>query len=112
MKIEDILQALPSKQDIASAVGLEARSSPIGDMLTAFAIFGTGMILGAGLALLFAPKAGQEIRHDIAEKVGAIGEHLHAQAPQPATSTIRSCRAWFKLKAMVWIGTAVPVDCS
>ena len=53
-------------------------------MLAAFAIFGTGMILGAGFALLFAPKAGHEIRHDIAEKVGAIGEHLRAQAPQPA----------------------------
>lgn len=87
MKIEDILQALPSKQDIASAVGLEARSSATGDMLTAFGIFGTGMILGAGLALLFAPKAGHEIRHDIAEKVGEIGEHLRAQVPQPATST-------------------------
>jgi hypothetical protein len=84
MKIEDILAALPSKEDIASAVGLEARNSTTGDMLTAFAIFGTGMILGAGLALLFAPKAGHEIRHDIAEKVGEIGEHLRAQAPQPA----------------------------
>ena len=84
MKIEDILQALPSKEDIASAVGLEARSSATGDMLTAFGIFGTGMILGVGLALLFAPKAGHEIRHDIAEKVGEIGEHLRAQAPQPA----------------------------
>jgi hypothetical protein len=83
MKIEDILRALPSKEDIASAVGLEARASTTGDMLTAFGIFGTGMILGAGLALLFAPKAGHEIRHDIAEKVGEIGEHLRAQAPQP-----------------------------
>jgi len=84
MKIEDILQALPSKEDIASAVGLQTRSSTTGNMLTAFGIFGTGMILGAGLALLFAPKAGHEIRHDIAEKVGEIGEHLRAQAPQPA----------------------------
>ena len=58
-------------------------------MLTAFAIFGTGMILGAGLALLFAPKAGHEIRHDIAEKVGEIGEHLRAQAPQPAAPANR-----------------------
>ena len=86
MKIEDILAALPSREDIASAVGLEARSSTSGDMLAAFAIFGTGMILGAGLALLFAPKAGHEIRHDIAEKVGEIGEHLRAQAPQSAAS--------------------------
>ena len=87
MKIEDILQALPSKEDIASAIGLEARASTTGDMLTAFGIFGTGMVLGAGLALLFAPKAGHEIRHDIAEKVGEIGEHLRAPVPQPATST-------------------------
>ncbi len=86
MRIEDILQALPSKEDIASAVGLQTRSSTTGDMLAAFAIFGTGMILGAGLALLFAPKSGDEIRHDIAEKVGEIGEHLRASAPQPAAS--------------------------
>ena len=84
MKIEDILHALPSREDIASAVGLEARSSPTGDLLTAFAIFGTGMILGAGLALLFAPKTGHEIRHDIAEKVGEIGGHLRAQVAEPA----------------------------
>jgi len=70
MTIEDILQALPSKQDIVSAIGLEAREAPSGDMLTAFGIFGAGIMLGAGLALLFAPKAGHEIRHDIAEKVG------------------------------------------
>ncbi len=87
MKIEEILQALPSKEDIASAVGLQARTSTIGDVLGAFAIFGTGMILGAGLALLFAPKAGHEVRHDIAEKVGEIGEHLRAQAPQPGASS-------------------------
>ena len=54
-------------------------------MLTAFAIFGTGMLLGAGLAPLFAPKAGHEIRHDIAEKGGEIGGHVCAQPPQPAT---------------------------
>lgn len=84
MKIEDILRALPSKEDIASAVGLEARSSVTGDMLTAFVIFGTGMILGAGLALLFAPKTGHEIRHDLVEKVGEIGGHLRAQAAPPA----------------------------
>jgi hypothetical protein len=86
MKIEDILAALPSKEDIASAVGFESRSSTAGDMVAAFGIFGAGIALGAGLALLFAPKAGHEIRHDIAEKVGEMGEQLRAQMPQPATS--------------------------
>lgn len=87
MKIEDILAAMPSKQDLAHTIGLETRTSAAGDMLTAFGIFGTGMILGAGLALLFAPKTGHEIRHEIAEKVGEIGEHLRAPMLQPAPLT-------------------------
>jgi hypothetical protein len=85
MSIEDILHALPSKEDLAAAVGLQPRASTTGDILTAFGLFGTGMILGAGLALLFAPMAGHEIRDGIAEKVGEIGDHLRAQAPEPAT---------------------------
>ncbi len=86
MKIEDILQALPSKEDLASAIGLEARPAPTADLLAAFGIFGAGIVLGAGLALLFAPKSGHAIRHDIAEKVGELGDHLRAPAAQPATS--------------------------
>ncbi len=87
MKIEDILEALPSKEDIASMVGLEARTSATGGLLTAFGVFGTGMLLGAGLALLFAPKTGQETRNDIAEKVDEIGELLRSQVSPPSAST-------------------------
>ena len=87
MKIEDMLQALPSREDIATAIGVRARASTTEDVLTAFGIFGTGMMLGAGLALLFAPKAGHQIRHDIAEKIGEIGEHFRAQPPQPASTS-------------------------
>ena len=73
MKIEDMLQALPSREDIATAIGLRSQVSATGDMVTAFGIFGAGMMLGAGLALLFATKAGHQIRHDIVEKVGELG---------------------------------------
>jgi hypothetical protein len=86
MTIEDMLQALPSREDVATAIGLRARASTTGEMITAFGIFGTGMMLGAGLALLFAPKAGHQIRRDIAEKVGEIGEHFRAHAPHPASA--------------------------
>ena len=85
MNIEDILNALPSKEDIATAVGLQPRASTSGEVLTALGIFGTGMFLGAGLALLFAPKSGHEIRRDIAETVSEIGEHLRAHPLQRAT---------------------------
>jgi hypothetical protein len=86
MKIEDILAALPSKEDIAGAVGLEPQTSPSGDMLRTFGIFGAGIILGAGLALVFAPKAGDAIRHDIVEKVGEVGNKLRVEVPHPAMS--------------------------
>ena len=84
MKVDDILNALPSKEDIAAAVGMQARSSASGDLLTVLGIFGTGIILGAGLALLFAPKAGDEMRRDIAEKVGEVGKRLQASASSAA----------------------------
>ena len=93
MKIEDMLQALPSREDIATAIGGRARTSMTGDVFTAFGIFGTGMMLGAGLALLFAPKAGHEIRHDIAAKVGELGGHFRAQAPQPESTSATSLDA-------------------
>jgi hypothetical protein len=82
MNIEDILHALPSKGDLAAVVGLQPRASTTGDVLTVFGLFGTGMILGAGLALLFAPMTGHEIRDGIAEKVSEIGDHLRAQPPE------------------------------
>lgn len=87
MTIEDMLQALPSREDIATAIGLRTRASTTGDIFTAFGIFGTGMMLGAGLALLFAPKAGHQIRDDIAKKVGEIGGHFGAQASPPASTS-------------------------
>jgi hypothetical protein len=86
MKREDILQARPSKEDIARAVGFQALASTPGDILTAFGLIGTGILLGAGLALLFARKAGHAIRQDIAEKVGEFRKHLRAPTPQSATS--------------------------
>ena len=92
MKIEDILQALPSKEDIVSAVGLQTRAASTESLLGAFGIFGTGIILGAGLALLFAPKAGAEIRHDIAGKVGEISDRLRTHGPQ-RTGAVESANA-------------------
>lgn len=75
MNIEDILQALPSREDLASAVGLERRSAAPGEMLTAL---GTGMLLGAALAVLFAPKSGKDTRQEIGEKLGELGEKFHS----------------------------------
>ena len=80
MTIEDLLQALPSKNDIAGAIGMQPRHTIAQDVTSVLGLFGTGMIVGAGLALLFAPKPGQELRKDIAEKVSAGMEQAGLQS--------------------------------
>ena len=72
MTIEDILDNLPTREDIANAIAGQTRNAG-GDMFTALGIFGAGMLLGAGLALLLAPKTGQELREELAETFSGAG---------------------------------------
>jgi hypothetical protein len=75
MKIEDILRNLPSRDDIASVISGQTRNADI-DIPTALGVFGAGLLLGAGLALLFAPKPGDQLRHDLAEKLDDVRHKL------------------------------------
>lgn len=35
-----------------------------------------GVVVGAGVALLFAPKPGREMRHDLGEQMGSLGKKV------------------------------------
>ena len=91
-RIEDILAAIPSKDDLAQIVGLQTRPAPGSELAGAFGIFGAGLVIGAGLALLFAPKVGSELRQDltqrgqdlagkVTDKVGELSDRLSASGP-------------------------------
>ena len=54
-----------SADDILSAMGLQTRRTTTDYMLPALGIFGVGVLVGAGIGMLFAPKAGSEIRNQI-----------------------------------------------
>ncbi len=75
MKIEDVLSSLPSKEEIAEAL-IGRTHNAGGDVLTALGIFGTGMLLGAGLALLLAPKSGHDLRQDLVERLSEVSHKL------------------------------------
>ena len=55
-----------NKDDVLSSVGLQTKSSPVPGMV---GMFGLGMLVGAGVALLLAPKPGSELRDDLRERL-------------------------------------------
>jgi hypothetical protein len=72
------------REDILDALGVEHEGSwlPI-----ALAGFGVGCILGAGIALLLAPKTGRELRDDMMKRgrdlVDKGREFVGREAPSP-----------------------------
>jgi len=62
------------KDDLLELVGLQTRSTA-GDLVPLFAAFGVGVLVGAGVGLLLAPKSGREIREDLRTRLqGAQAE--------------------------------------
>ena len=73
----DVTRNLPSRDDVLRAVGLErARSGS--DLLGSVAVFGAGMLVGAGLALLLAPESVARVREQIATRVEDAKEKVAA----------------------------------
>jgi hypothetical protein len=54
------------RDDILERMGLERRT-PTGDFFTGLGLFAVGVLVGAGLGLMFAPKRGEEIRSALNE---------------------------------------------
>jgi hypothetical protein len=83
-----------STDELIRLAGLQ-RQSRGGDMLPGMALFGAGLLVGAGLALLLAPTSGRELREgisdraaDLKERVGAAAEEA-ADAVSAASETVR-----------------------
>jgi hypothetical protein len=72
MKLQDITNM--DKDDVLGMLGLEARRSQSSRMLTTLGTFGVGLLVGAGVALLLAPKAGGDLRRDLRAKLGRDGK--------------------------------------
>lgn len=69
--MRDLLDQTPSSHDVRRMF----RASHRGEgALSIAAIFGAGLLAGAGLALLLAPKPGRELRGDLKRQVGLGGD--------------------------------------
>jgi gas vesicle protein len=69
-----------NREDILNSIGLQTIPDRSDNVLPAVAIFGAGILVGAGLGLLFAPKPGRELRDDLRRNAGDLGENIRHRA--------------------------------
>ena len=67
MKLQDLRDM--DKDDFLGMIGLETKRTLTSELLGTLGTFGIGLLVGAGVALLLAPKPGRELRHDIRAKI-------------------------------------------
>jgi hypothetical protein len=72
-----------SIDDVLATMGLrQQRSNELTDtVLPALAVFSAGVVLGATTALLLAPKAGRELRHDIQDRALDLKDRVQSAVP-------------------------------
>jgi YtxH-like protein len=75
MNLHDLTDRL-SLQELAKLIQLEPRRSQPESLLGSVALFGTGALIGAAVALFLAPKSGAELRHDVADQLRSSGEKI------------------------------------
>jgi gas vesicle protein len=63
-----------------AAFGLQTRRTAMDFLFPAIGLFGLGLVVGAGMGLIMAPKPGRELRGDIGRRVGDVAARLkHAR---------------------------------
>jgi len=76
--LDKIMEYL-DKDALVSKLGLEQKSSSGEKILSALGLVGLGAVMGAGIALLLAPKSGRDLRDDIRNKL--VGSDDYTPAP-------------------------------
>jgi hypothetical protein len=68
------------RDDLLGVLGLSTKQSTARQLLETLATFGVGLLVGAGVALLLAPKPGRELRQEIRTRLTPDREPV-AQTP-------------------------------
>ena len=57
------------REEVLGMLGLESKPSTVRWLSGALGTFGMGMLVGAGIALMLAPKPGRELRGDLRDRL-------------------------------------------
>jgi gas vesicle protein len=82
MKLQDLKDM--DKDDFLGLLGLQSKRSFTGELLGSLGTFGIGLLVGAGVALLLAPKPGRDLRHELRAKIHRGKAEGEAKSPDGA----------------------------
>ncbi len=83
MEFSKLAGSMPSAEDVIRALGLQQyRPRSNNEMVPSLALFGAGLLVGAGLALLLAPTSGRELREEITDRAGELRDRVVAGAEE------------------------------
>jgi len=75
------------KDELLNLLGLETRKGPADWLLPAVGAFSVGLLVGAGLGLLMAPKPGAELRGDLRNRLQGDDSLTHGSG-QPRSEPV------------------------
>jgi hypothetical protein len=87
------ISALPSWSDLLEAAHIRSRPTSSVDVISGMSLFAAGILVGAGLGLLFAPSSGERLRHDLTAKIGELRERLETGFSEMSEENGGSTRA-------------------
>jgi hypothetical protein len=78
MNLKDVRNL--DRDDLLSLLGLETKPSPGAGLAAALGTFGVGLLVGAGIALVLAPKPGRELRQEVRDRLRCPPDEVKEEA--------------------------------
>lgn len=76
MNLRKMLKDAATQDEILSALGLERRSGAFARIAGSIGLLAAGVAVGAGVAMLFAPRPGAETREQIGRRLSETGSRV------------------------------------